>query len=63
MTLFENRYQILGAADVAYFATPRYCLELSKLKISKLYKPFHHRGWRPETHSYSEIEKLKNSKN
>ena len=31
---------ILGTPDVTYFATPRYCLELSKSEISKLYKPF-----------------------
>ena len=62
MRLFQNRYQICPDPDVAYFATPRYCLELSKLKISKLYKPFDHRGWPPETPGCSEIDKWKNSK-
>ena len=31
--------QFLGTIDVMYFPAPRYCLELSMLKTSKLYKP------------------------
>ena len=45
---FCSRYQIVGQPDLAKIATPRYCLELSRLETSKLYKPLtknHHQRW------------------
>ena len=62
MTLFENRYQILGGTRCGVFCNPPVLLGAQQIEISKLYKPFHHRGWRPDAHRYSEIEKFKNSK-